>query len=172
MESPRRSPSRPLAPGPVMYTAVNIICLRQLNGVGPVAQSVQRLSQGLEGPGSNPGGGRDFPPVQSGPGAHPASFTMGTGSFPGVKCGRGVLLTTHLLLVLRSCKSRASRPGRSLPPGRTRCPLYRRLCGPQGRSGRVRKISSQLGFDPGPSSPQPFAIPTDLPGPQTSKGRV
>ena len=24
-------------------------------------------------------------PVQTGPGAHPASFTMGTGSFPGVK---------------------------------------------------------------------------------------
>ena len=39
--------------------------------------------------------GRDFPPVQTGPGAHPASCTMGTGSFPGVKCGRGVLLTTH-----------------------------------------------------------------------------
>jgi hypothetical protein len=24
-------------------------------------------------------------PVQTGPGAHPASYTMGTGSFPGVK---------------------------------------------------------------------------------------
>ena len=32
---------------------------------------------------------------------------MGTGSFPGVKCGRGVLLTTHPLLVPRSLKSRA-----------------------------------------------------------------
>ena len=40
-------------------------------------------------------------------GAHPASCTMGTGSFPGVKCGRGVLLTTHPLLVPRSWKSRA-----------------------------------------------------------------
>jgi len=29
--------------------------------------------------------GRDFPPVQNGPGAHPASCTMGTGSFPGVE---------------------------------------------------------------------------------------
>ena len=38
---------------------------------------------------------RDFPPVQTDPGAHPASCTMGAGSFPGVKCGRGVLLTTH-----------------------------------------------------------------------------
>jgi len=35
---------------------------------------------------SNPGGGRDFPvPVQTGPGAHPASYTMGTGSRTGVK---------------------------------------------------------------------------------------
>ena len=52
--------------------------------------------------------GRDFPPVQTGPGAHPASCTMGTGSFPVVKCGRGVLLTTHPLLVPRSWKSRAT----------------------------------------------------------------
>jgi len=28
--------------------------------------------------------GRDFLPIQTGPGAHPASCTMGTGSFPGV----------------------------------------------------------------------------------------
>ena len=41
------------------------------------------------------------------PGAHPASCTMVTGSFPGVKCGRGVLLTTHPLLAPRSWKSRA-----------------------------------------------------------------
>jgi len=40
--------------------------------------------------------GTRFPaPVQTGPGAHPAYCKMGTGSFPGVKCGRGVLLTTH-----------------------------------------------------------------------------
>ena len=32
---------------------------------------------------------------------------MDTGSFPGVKCGRGVLLTTHPLLVAQSWKSRA-----------------------------------------------------------------
>ena len=49
----------------------------------------------------------DFPPVQTGPGAHPAYCKMGTGSFSGVKCGRGVLLTTHPLLVPRSWKSRA-----------------------------------------------------------------
>ena len=51
--------------------------------------------------------GRDFQPVQTGPGTHPASCKMGTGSFPGVKCGRGMLLTTHPLLVPRSWKSRA-----------------------------------------------------------------
>ena len=51
--------------------------------------------------------GRDFPSVQTGPGAHPASCTVGTGSFPGVKCGPSVLLTTHSLLVRRSWKSRA-----------------------------------------------------------------
>jgi hypothetical protein len=41
--------------------------------------------------GSNPSGGaRFFAPVQTSPGAHPGSYTMGTGSFPGVKqpgCG-------------------------------------------------------------------------------------
>jgi hypothetical protein len=47
-------------------------------------------------------------PVQTGPGAHPASCTIDTGSFPGVESGRGVMLTPHPLLVLRSKnKSRA-----------------------------------------------------------------
>ena len=36
-------------------------------------------------------------PVHTGPGAHPVSCTMGTGSFPGVKSGRGVTLTPHSL---------------------------------------------------------------------------
>ena len=46
-------------------------------------------------------------PVQTGPGGHPASCTMGTGSLPGVNCGRGVTLTSHPLPVPRSWKSRA-----------------------------------------------------------------
>jgi hypothetical protein len=63
---------------------------------------------GLDGPGiESQWGARFSAPVQTGPGAHPASCTMGTGSFPGVKCGRGVTLTTHPLLVPRSWKSRA-----------------------------------------------------------------
>ena len=36
-------------------------------------------------------GARFFAPVETSPGAHPASYTMGTRSFPGVKRqGRGV----------------------------------------------------------------------------------
>ena len=46
-------------------------------------------------------------PVQTGPGVYPASCTLGTGSFPGVKSGRGVTLTPHPLLVPWSRKSRA-----------------------------------------------------------------
>jgi len=41
-------------------------------------------------------------PVQTGPEAHPASCTMGTGSFLGVRCGRGVTLTPYPLLESRS----------------------------------------------------------------------
>ena len=36
----------------------------------------------------------------------------------------------------------------ALPPGKTRYPLYRRLGGPQGRSGQVRIILPPQGFDP------------------------
>jgi hypothetical protein len=36
----------------------------------------------------------------------------------------------------------------TLPPGKTQCPLYRRLGWPQERSGEVRKILPLPGFDP------------------------
>jgi len=36
----------------------------------------------------------------------------------------------------------------TLPPGKTRYPLYRRLGGPQDRSGRLRKNSPPPEFDP------------------------
>ena len=36
----------------------------------------------------------------------------------------------------------------ALPPGKSLYPLYSRLGGPQGRSGRVRKISPPPGFHP------------------------
>ena len=40
-----------------------------------------------------PVGARFSAPVQTGPEAHPASCTVGTGSLRGVRCGRGVTLT-------------------------------------------------------------------------------
>ena len=36
---------------------------------------------------------------QTDPGAKPGSCTIGTGSFPGIKSGRGVTLTPHPLLM-------------------------------------------------------------------------
>jgi len=55
---------------------------------------------GLDGPGFESRWGRDF--LQTRPGAHPASYTMGIGSFPGVKrLLRGVNHPTHLSLRLR-----------------------------------------------------------------------
>jgi hypothetical protein len=55
----------------------------------------------------------------------------------------------------------------ALPPGKTRYPLYRRLGGLQGRSGRVRKISSPPEFDPPTVHPvasryTDYAIPTHV----------
>jgi len=49
--------------------------------------------------GSNPGGGETFRNCPDRPWAHTASCTMSTGSFSGVKSGRGVTLTPHPLLV-------------------------------------------------------------------------
>ena len=40
-----------------------------------------------------------------------------------------------------------------LSPGKTRYPLYRRLGGPQGRYGRVRKFSPPPGLDPRTAKP-------------------
>jgi hypothetical protein len=65
---------------------------------GPGSSVGIATDYGLDGPGieraayikKNPVGVRFFAHVQTGPGAHPASCTMGTGSFPGVKRpGRG-----------------------------------------------------------------------------------
>ena len=66
--------------------------------VGRVTQSVKRLATGWTVRESNPGWDKIFRTCPD-PEAHPASCTMGTGSFPGVKSGRGVTLTPHPLLV-------------------------------------------------------------------------
>jgi len=59
----------------------------------------------------------------------------------------------------------AVRPGRTLPLGKTRYPFYRRLGGPQGRSGRAEYLTPtgirSRTIQPGKS----VAIPTELPGP-------
>jgi len=72
---------------------INIHCTLLLLWTGQLSRYSDWLRAGpsrIESPWE-----RYFPPVQTGPGAHPASCKMGTGSFPGVKCGWGVLLTTH-----------------------------------------------------------------------------
>ena len=76
------------------------------------------IDYGMDGPGIESRWRRGFPPVQTGPGAHPASCTRGTGPFPRVNCGPGILLNTHLLLAPRSKKSRAiPLPPSGLQPG-------------------------------------------------------
>jgi hypothetical protein len=55
------------------------------------------------------GGGIFSAPVQTGIGAHPASYTMGTGAFPGVKRpGRGVDQPPHLAPRLKKEQSYTS----------------------------------------------------------------
>ena len=72
------------------------LCMQLWNGRfymrGPGSSVGIATDYGLDGPESNPGGDEFFHPSRP---AHPASCTMGTGSFLGVKCGRVVLLTTH-----------------------------------------------------------------------------
>ena len=65
---------------------------------------------------------------------------------------RGIALLIHDPGTGRG-EGSASRPGRSLPPGKTLYPLYRRLGRPQERSGQVRKTSPHPDSIPGPSSP-------------------
>ena len=50
-----------------------------------IAQAAQRLATGWTVRGSNLVGVRFSAAVHIGPGTHPASFTLGTESFPGLK---------------------------------------------------------------------------------------
>jgi hypothetical protein len=56
--------------------------------------------------------------------------------------------TLFLTSALEGVEGSASRLGRTLPPGKTLYSFYRRLGGPQARSGQERKISPPPGFDP------------------------
>ena len=97
--------SHPFLPLKINTYYILWVCVCSLSGPGSSVGIATELRAGRSGIESR--WGRDFPPVQTGPGAHPASCKMGSGSFPGVNCGRGVLLTTHPLLVPGSWKSRA-----------------------------------------------------------------
>jgi hypothetical protein len=71
-----------------------------LHNLGPGSSVGIATGYGMDGPGiESRWGARFSAPVQIGPGTHPASCTMCTGSFPGVKSGRCVTLTPHHILV-------------------------------------------------------------------------
>jgi len=57
----------------------------------------------------------------------------------------------------------------AMPPGKTQYPLYRRLDEPQGRSGRLRKISPPPGFDTRTVQSYRVAIPSELHRPTVPK---
>jgi len=86
----------------LLLTYLLTYVLTYLLTCGPGSSVGIETDYGLDGPRSNPGGDEIFRPSRPAPGAYAASCKMGTGFFPGVKCGRGVLLTIHPLLVQRS----------------------------------------------------------------------
>ena len=77
------------------YNIVHNMSIVNIGTVGPVAQLISRLSYGLDGPASNPGGDENFRPSipALGPTQPPVKWVPGLSR--GVKSGRGVLLTTH-----------------------------------------------------------------------------
>ena len=75
-----------------MFLLIRTLHLVGIMNVGRDSSVGIGTRYGMDGPGIESRWGRDFSsPVQTGPGAHPASCTVGTVSFPGVKRpGRGV----------------------------------------------------------------------------------
>ena len=51
-----------------------------------------------------------------------------------------VQLYSSMTATLEGAEWSAACPGRTLPPGKTRYPLYRRLGGPQGLSGQAENL--------------------------------
>jgi hypothetical protein len=87
---------------------ITLNCVIYTFTCGPGSSVGIVIGYGLDGPGIESRWGLDFSaPVQTGPGAHSSSYTMGIGSFPGLKSGQGVTLSPHSLLVPWSWKSRA-----------------------------------------------------------------
>ena len=88
--------------------------------------------------------------TQYGRGGVNCTLVQGLRLSTGRTVNRGIKSTALLFLDhgTRRGERSASSPARSLPPGKTQYPLYRRLDGHQGRSRQVRKISSPPEFDP------------------------
>ena len=85
---------------PCILILSECIIHRPMHKCGPGSVVGIASSYRLDGPGIESRWGRDFPHLsRPALGPTPASCTMGTGSFPGVKGGRGVTLTPHPLLV-------------------------------------------------------------------------
>ena len=94
------------------FTLPSVYCTQEVPFLlyslcGPGSSVGIATDYGLDGPGSNPGGDEIFRPSRLvlGPTQPPVKWVPGLSR--GVKCGRGVLLTTHHLLVPRSWNSRA-----------------------------------------------------------------
>jgi hypothetical protein len=88
-----------------IITEINIKNYKSIRGPGSSVGIATELRAGRSDD-RIPVGARFSASVQTGPGAHPAPCTMGTGSFPRVKFDRGLVLTTHPLLVPWSWKSK------------------------------------------------------------------
>ena len=66
----------------------------------------------------------------------------------------------------------AARPGRTLPPGKTRVPILQEAGwapGPVWKGGKSRPYRDYIPDRPAPSS---VAIPTELPGPYVDELRI
>ena len=92
--------------GLVLYRIFLILLIYVFRLCGPGSSVGIATDYGLDGPGSNPGGGR-FSARPDRPCGPPSLQYNMYRVFPGVKYGRSVLLTTHHLLVAWSWKSRA-----------------------------------------------------------------
>jgi hypothetical protein len=108
------------------YTASTFVSIRHTFFIGNMTTATEWLRAGQSGD-RIPMGATFSAPVQTSPGAHPASCTMRTASFARVESVRGVTLTPHPLPVLRS---------------RNRVQLY--LYSPKGPSWPMTRVNPTL----------------------------